>query len=202
MDGSRALLSIYQLQIVTSPVPVVSYSEDLKLDLKLNQSTDPMLRKVHEKWTKYRNPNKSILEVVEDYEALFLNSKASTEYNILKNDIDRLRKGTSPFHIASEFVSHMNIIFPLKKGSPLRDLLSEKIMLFNDMGLISKWADEELRVDLSHKTPFDQDDVQPLTIKHLQGPFLVMLLLFCGCVILFAVEKGLKLYITADFRTK
>ena len=178
---------------MSNVVPIVSMAEDLKNDLKLSSSLDKKMQELDKKWVTFDNADKSVLQAVEDYDAYFINSKSSIEYDIKLKYLDRIRQGNSPFHIASECVTHFNIIYPVKKGSPLAELLSDKILNFNQFGLIDKWVQDENGVDLNNFEAYDIDDFVPLNVNHLQGPFLVMPILFGGCLLIFLGEILLTL---------
>ena len=140
------------------------------------------MRQLHDKWSVYQGKDKSAIEATKDYEAFYIDSKSSMEYAI------NTRPDRNAFHVASECVTHFNIVFPVGKGSPYAKAMSKVMATFSEFGLIDKWLKDA--VGDNKRNDFYESKYEKFTLHHLQGIFMFMLwLLFCSLII-FAKENS------------
>ncbi|XP_064096307.1 uncharacterized protein LOC135208089 [Macrobrachium nipponense] len=148
--------------------------------------------------------------------------KESTAYMYERRNLDlniarhyTKRDGWTPFYTAKENIWPGTCAWPIIRDAPFRHILDRYIGIFVQAGLVDHWSDEIIYKfrsrsrsqktsqteqealfgeDLLGTTWGDggQEDIKPLSVVHLQGPLLLLMLCLLGSSLTFAAEVILR----------
>ncbi|XP_066952497.1 ionotropic receptor 21a-like [Macrobrachium rosenbergii] len=120
--------------------------------------------------------------------------------------------GWTPFYAAKENIWPGTCAWPIIRDAPFRHILDRYIGIFVQAGLVDQWGDETAykfrsrtrqqknTLEKEPEVSFGEDgasasdagdgqeEIQPLTVVHLQGPLLLLLLCLLASLLIFAVE--------------
>ena len=95
-------------------------------------------------------------------------------------------------HVTKECFSFYNIAFSVPLNSKYKVAFERKIVKAVEAGLVKKYTEIELdKAAKKGKSAKSEADATPLSIDHMQAPFLLLPMLLGICLIIFFIEYAI-----------
>ncbi|XP_071536859.1 glutamate receptor ionotropic, delta-2-like [Panulirus ornatus] len=170
--------SLYDLAQAYQAGFTISTIKDTNYDTTFKRAKSGIYQEVWQLFN-HEDRDQSFLPSTEVGFEMVMNHKYVLINAELNSRLKATRRGRQKFHIARDTFLPQGYGIACSSGSPFKDTFSRILVRLTEVGLVSKWADDEVD-KVSQRVPPSSESGGPtaISLQHLQAAFFIMVLGF------------------------